>query len=157
MRRARQTLLVLRNHISPSAPPQHRSLRHASVLSFLMGNEASSIPPARCEAYHMVSLFLSSLFFSHPLIIYRPSTTTQHATVRTCGWYCDATSTVPQGVRSTLIFLLTLSALPLPVLLPRCSECLPGSDTKIPVNNVHFVTGNPIQGPFEEGLFEHRK
>jgi len=74
--RARQSLLVLRQHLAPTTP--HRYVRQSSVLSFLMGNEASSIPPA--------------------------------------------------------------------------SECLPGSESKVPVTNVHFITSNPIQGPFEEGL-----
>ncbi|TAD77286.1 MAG: peptide-methionine (S)-S-oxide reductase MsrA [Oscillatoriales cyanobacterium] len=36
--------------------------------------------------------------------------------------------------------------------MPSPKEALPGRSTKMPVNNQHFVNGNPIQGPFPEGL-----
>jgi len=31
-------------------------------------------------------------------------------------------------------------------------KTLPGRDTPMPVTNTHFVTGNPLQGPFAQGM-----
>ena len=36
--------------------------------------------------------------------------------------------------------------------LPDPSQALPGRDTKMPVTNKHFVTGNPIAPPFPAHL-----
>ncbi|NJM58490.1 MAG: peptide-methionine (S)-S-oxide reductase MsrA [Synechococcales cyanobacterium RU_4_20] len=36
--------------------------------------------------------------------------------------------------------------------LPTPAEALPGRSTKMPVPAQHFVNGNPIQGPFPDGL-----
>lgn len=36
--------------------------------------------------------------------------------------------------------------------LPTPAEALPGRSTKMPVPGQHFVNGNPIQGPFPDGL-----
>jgi peptide-methionine (S)-S-oxide reductase len=36
--------------------------------------------------------------------------------------------------------------------MPSPKEALPGRSTKMPVNNQHFVNGNPIKGPFPAGL-----
>lgn len=36
--------------------------------------------------------------------------------------------------------------------LPTADEALPGRREKMPVSNEHFLTGNPMEGPFPEGL-----
>ncbi len=36
--------------------------------------------------------------------------------------------------------------------IPAANKSLPGRSDPMPVNNKHFVNGNPIQGPFSEGL-----
>jgi hypothetical protein len=36
--------------------------------------------------------------------------------------------------------------------LPDPSQALPGRDTKMPITNKHFVTGNPIAPPFPANL-----
>ena len=36
--------------------------------------------------------------------------------------------------------------------LPAHDEALPGRDTAMPVPAVHFVNGNPLEGPFAPGL-----
>jgi peptide-methionine (S)-S-oxide reductase len=36
--------------------------------------------------------------------------------------------------------------------MPAAHEALPGRDTAMPVPARHFVNGNPLQGPFPEGL-----
>ncbi len=38
------------------------------------------------------------------------------------------------------------------VTLPKAGEALPGRATPMPVGNRHFVNGQPIKGPFPEGL-----
>ena len=36
--------------------------------------------------------------------------------------------------------------------MPGAEETLPGRDDEMPVTNRHFVNGNPIRGPFADGL-----
>jgi len=36
--------------------------------------------------------------------------------------------------------------------IPDASEALPGRETPMPVENRHFVNGNPIQAPFPDGM-----
>ena len=36
--------------------------------------------------------------------------------------------------------------------LPRLEDALPGRSEEMPVKNQHFVNGNPIKGPFPDGL-----
>ncbi|MEM6503368.1 MAG: peptide-methionine (S)-S-oxide reductase MsrA [Cyanobacteria bacterium P01_C01_bin.89] len=36
--------------------------------------------------------------------------------------------------------------------MPAANKALPGRSEPMPVNNKHFVNGNPIKGPFPEGL-----
>ncbi len=36
--------------------------------------------------------------------------------------------------------------------IPAPEECLPGREEKMPVPPRHFVNGNPLEGPFAEGL-----
>ena len=36
--------------------------------------------------------------------------------------------------------------------LPTADEALPGRDRKMPVPERHFVNGNPLEGPFPEGM-----
>lgn len=36
--------------------------------------------------------------------------------------------------------------------IPEAKDCLPGRDTEMPINNKHFVLGNPIKGPFPDNL-----
>ncbi|MGE8496609.1 MAG: peptide-methionine (S)-S-oxide reductase MsrA [Pseudomonas sp.] len=36
--------------------------------------------------------------------------------------------------------------------LPTAEQALPGRDTPLPVPEAHYVNGNPLQGPFPEGL-----
>ncbi len=36
--------------------------------------------------------------------------------------------------------------------MPSAKEALPGRSTQMPINNQHFVNGNPIAGPFPAGL-----
>ena len=36
--------------------------------------------------------------------------------------------------------------------LPTATEALPGRTTEMPVPEAHFVNGNPLKGPFPDGL-----
>lgn len=36
--------------------------------------------------------------------------------------------------------------------IPEPKDCLPGRDKEMPVNNKHYVLGNPIKGPFPDNL-----
>jgi len=36
--------------------------------------------------------------------------------------------------------------------LPGPQDCVAGTEQEMPITNKHYVTGNPIKGPFEDGL-----
>lgn len=39
-----------------------------------------------------------------------------------------------------------------PAGIPEAKDCLPGRDKEMPISNAHYVTKNPIKGPFPDNL-----